>query len=175
MISERSMQILLGRISEDMPESEWSELDRILCGEGSDGEMQEYWRNTKAAAAGLSQAARCARARRIFVATLAEWTQMHDFHAPFAQGPPNKGQSCAKVDNEHSTSERVACDNFFHGSLFNLVRRRCRRTRGVENFTGCGWAEIAISSTIIFPLSRLHYLRIWTSRQPSPNLGLSNT
>jgi hypothetical protein len=73
-----------------------------------------------------------ARARRAFVATLAEWTQMHDFHTPFANGPPSKGQSCAKVDDEHSSKESVTCGKLFprdtiepgHEKILEDPRRR---------------------------------------------------
>ena len=44
---------------------------------------------------------------------MAEWVQMHDFHMPFANGPPSKGQSCAKVDHEHTERERVTCGKLF--------------------------------------------------------------
>jgi len=42
-----------------------------------------------------------AYARKLFVAALAEWVNMHDLHRPFALGPPSKDQPCAAVDNEH--------------------------------------------------------------------------
>ena len=45
-----------------------------------------------------SQAQRRARARSRFVAALAEWVNMHDYHEPFANGPPAAHQSCAAED-----------------------------------------------------------------------------
>ena len=79
--------------------------------------MSAQWHQSIHADRCLSRNAKCARARRAFVAALAEWTQMHDYHAPFAHGPPNKGQSCAKVDNEHSKAERVMCGKLFPRKL----------------------------------------------------------
>ena len=118
MLSEQSLRILLGKAPNDMPDAEWAELDRILVGgDMVEGEMCTNWRETRQGDSGLSYGAKCARARRAFVAALAEWTQMHDFHAPFAHGPPNKGQSCAKVDNEHSKAERVSCGKLFPRKL----------------------------------------------------------
>jgi len=37
-------------------------------------------------------------ARRVFVAVLSEWVNMHDWHEPFAHGPPSVTQSCATED-----------------------------------------------------------------------------
>ena len=48
---------------------------------------------------------------------LAEWVQMHDNHAPFANGPPAKGQPCAKVVNEFASSECVECGKLFPRKL----------------------------------------------------------
>ena len=57
-----------------------------------------------------SAAQKRARARKHFVAALAELVNMHDSHKPFALGPPGKEQSCACVDDEHSKSERTSCN-----------------------------------------------------------------
>jgi hypothetical protein len=54
-----------------------------------------------------------ATARKLFVAALAEWVNMHDLHRPFACGPPSKDQPCASVENEHSTKEKVSCNKLF--------------------------------------------------------------
>ena len=51
--------------------------------------------------------------RRAFVGALTEWAQMHDYHTPFANGPPAKGQPCAKVVNELAASECVECRKMF--------------------------------------------------------------
>ena len=64
-------------------------------------------------AADLNTEQRRARARRAFVATLSEWMQMHDYHSPFPNGPPAKTQSCAKVDDAHSSQEKVSCGKLF--------------------------------------------------------------
>ena len=58
-----------------------------------------------------------ALARRAFVGVLAEWVQMHDYHTPFANGPPAKGQPCAKVVNEFAASECVECGKMFPRKL----------------------------------------------------------
>ena len=47
------------------------------------------------------------------MATLSDWMQMHDNHSPFPNGPPAKGQSCAKVENEHSSLEKVSCGKLY--------------------------------------------------------------
>ena len=116
-------------------ESPWDELDRILYGHYPDeqnpefrGPMSDVWSQPLAASAAspwqpgrrhldeageLNKAARRARARRAFVATLSEWMQMHDYHSPFPNGSPAKGQSCAKVENEHSSQEKVFCGKLF--------------------------------------------------------------
>ena len=123
-------------------ESPWDELDRILYGHYPDeqtaevrGPMSDVWANTHEAspwqpegvpsteqasgslqnddAVGLNTEQRRARARRAFVATLSEWMQMHDYHSPFPNGPPAKGQSCAKVENEHSSQEKVSCGKLY--------------------------------------------------------------
>ena len=41
---------------------------------------------------------RRARARSLFVAALAEWVNMHDYHEPFPNGPPSAHQTCACED-----------------------------------------------------------------------------
>lgn len=51
--------------------------------------------------------------RKLFVATLAEWVNMHDLHRPFALGPPSKDQPCASVDNEHSAKEKITCNKLY--------------------------------------------------------------
>ena len=61
--------------------------------------------------------ARRARARLRFVAALAEWVNMHDLHKPYALGQPGKDQRCARVDDEHSTKERVYCNKLFPRKL----------------------------------------------------------
>ena len=45
-----------------------------------------------------SQAQRRARGKSVFVAALAEWVNMHDYHEPFANGPPAAHQGCAAED-----------------------------------------------------------------------------
>ena len=74
--------------------------------------MADFWRRT-CADESLTATQKFARARRAFVATLVEWMQMHDNHEPFSNGPPSKGQPCAKVDNEHSHLESVECGKLF--------------------------------------------------------------
>ena len=110
----------------------WDELDSILHGHGPDdeydpqvcGPMSACWQEARhkqeargAPASGRAQMRtlheKKALARRAFVATLAEWVQMHDYHQPFPAGPPRKGQPCAQVDNEHSHQEKTSCGKLF--------------------------------------------------------------
>jgi len=43
-----------------------------------------------------------------FVSDLADWCNMHDWHAPFAAGKPDRGQSCAKCTREtRGTSNEI--------------------------------------------------------------------
>ena len=51
---------------------------------------------------------RCARARTAFVAALAEWVNMHDYHEPFPNGPPASHQSCAVEDKG-----RISCNKLY--------------------------------------------------------------
>ena len=51
---------------------------------------------------------RCARARTAFVAALAEWVNMHDYHEPFPNGPPGAHQSCAAEDKG-----RIYCNKLY--------------------------------------------------------------
>ena len=53
------------------------------------------------------------RMRHFVVALIAEWVQMHDFHEPFASGPPSKSQACAKTDHEHSCHEKTECGKLY--------------------------------------------------------------
>jgi hypothetical protein len=55
--------------------------------------------------------------RDLFVTKLVDWSQMHDYHAPFPHGPPHKDQPCAKVENEHSAMERAVCGKLFPRKL----------------------------------------------------------
>ena len=64
-----------------------------------------------------SSEARRARARVLFVAALAEWVNMHDHHKPYPLGPPGKDQSCAHVEHEHSTMEKVDCNKQYPRKL----------------------------------------------------------
>ena len=51
---------------------------------------------------------RSARARTAFVASLAEWVNMHDYHEPFPNGPPGAHQSCAAEDKG-----RIYCNKLY--------------------------------------------------------------
>ena len=42
------------------------------------------------------------------MAVLSEWVNMHDFHEPFANGPPSAGQSCAVEEGG-----RLDCNKLF--------------------------------------------------------------
>ena len=53
----------------------------------------------------------------LFVAALAEWVNMHDHHKPYPLGPPGKDQSCAHVEHEHSTMEKVDCNKLYPRKL----------------------------------------------------------
>ena len=79
----------------------WRELDDILV---------SCSRLTSDIHEATSDDTKRARARRIFVGALAEWVNMHDWHKPFAQGPPARGQACCSVENENSKQERYTCN-----------------------------------------------------------------
>ena len=49
-----------------------------------------------------------AQARRVFVAALSEWVNMHDLHEPFANGHPSADQSCAVEEGG-----RLYCNKLF--------------------------------------------------------------
>ena len=51
---------------------------------------------------------RSARARTVFVAALAEWVNVHDYHEPFPNGPPGVHQTCATEENG-----RVNCNKLY--------------------------------------------------------------
>ena len=75
----------------------WDELYDILEACGRPGVSEQI------SASGFASAGeRRALARKLFVAALAEWVNMHDVHAPFPMGPAGKDQACATVENEHS-------------------------------------------------------------------------
>jgi DNA replication protein DnaC len=104
-ISTESLRSMLKTSSDAVIENAvWSELAEILRG---------GWGDAIADSIGGVPEFSAARARHAFVAALAEWTQMHDLHDPFPQGPPAKCQACAKVDNEHSSMERVTCGKLY--------------------------------------------------------------
>ena len=70
---------------------------------------------------------RRARARSVFVATLAEWVNMHDCHEPFVNGPPSVHQSCAAEDKG-----RIYCNKLFprplvHPGKTEISEDPCRR------------------------------------------------
>jgi len=93
----------------------WSELQEILagCGRVSSDKLQKDLGEPSSA----SSEARRGTARIQFVAVLAEWVNMHDLHKPYALGPTGKDQSCAHVDNEHSTKEKVHCNKLYPRKL----------------------------------------------------------
>ena len=88
----------------------WDELVSILTECGRGGATRDIWRGMKNSE---NQDEKRATARKLFVATLAEWVNMHDLHRPFACGPPSKDQPCASVENEHSSKEKVSCNKLF--------------------------------------------------------------
>lgn len=55
--------------------------------------------------------------RERFLTALVDWLQMHDYHAPFPQGPPRKDQPCAKIENEHTQTEHTFCGKLFPRKL----------------------------------------------------------
>ena len=83
----------------------WDELFDILKACGRPGVSEQL-----SAPGSASAAQRRALARKLFVAALTEWVNMHDVHAPFPMGPPGKDQACATVENEHSAQERCTCN-----------------------------------------------------------------
>ena len=56
-----------------------------------------------------------AKARLHFCATLAEWSNMHDWHAPHPGGPPQQKQSCSRVvkGTEDTGQEVCYCSKLF--------------------------------------------------------------
>ena len=92
----------------------WGELADII----RVGKLKDSWPIEDASLQGPEhRAARASVARRAFIATLAEWVQMHDNHLPFPMGPPDKSQACAKVENEFSIMERCFCGKLFPRNL----------------------------------------------------------
>ena len=109
-----------------VPESDercWLEPDEIFgaCGRGDltnpqDEANTEHARESRPGESRPGSASRemkSARARKVFVAALAEWVNMRDVHRPFALGPPSVEQSCATIENEHSTQQHVSCNKLF--------------------------------------------------------------
>ena len=78
----------------------WEELDRTLieCGRCGSSELGQSLT--------AGDQGRRANARKMFVAALAEWVNMHDLHRPFPLGPPSKDQPCTSIENEHSAQEK---------------------------------------------------------------------
>ena len=93
----------------------WSELQSIL--EGCARVSHEQLKRDLGEPGSASSEAKRARARVHFIAALVEWVNMHDLHHPYAMGPPGKDQSCARVDQEHSSMERVHCNKLFPRKL----------------------------------------------------------
>ena len=93
----------------------WDELLEIMrgCSRIEEAKLKEEILGPISASAAQKRA----RARKHFVAALAEWVNMHDSHKPFALGPPGKEQSCACVDDEHSKFERTSCNKLFPRKL----------------------------------------------------------
>ena len=54
------------------------------------------------------------------MAALAEWVNMHDWHKPFPQGPPARGQACCAVENENSNQEKYSCNKLFPRKLIGV-------------------------------------------------------
>ncbi len=112
-----------GDIVPECAEACWLELDKILDASGrSDASASDTGESRPGTAireesdtgAEVDEGEqRSARARKVFVATLAEWVSMRDVHQPFALGPPAVEQSCATVQNEHSTQQRVSCNKLY--------------------------------------------------------------
>jgi len=82
----------------------WEELDRMLieCGRCGSSELGQSLT--------AGDQGRRANARKLFVAALAEWVNMHDLHRPFPLGPPSKDQPCTSIENEHSAQEKLSCN-----------------------------------------------------------------
>ena len=142
----------------------WDELGRILYGyhdgeeetELQEGPMARFWQETVSSSKESLTASHIGpRARRAFVATLAEWMQMHDNHEPFANGPPRKGQACAKVENEHSHQETVHCGKLFPRPTVEPGREELQEDPRRKNYISLGFVGIATSSTTSFRSLRL--------------------
>ena len=84
------------------------ELSAILAACGRPGVAEQI-----SAPNSASAGERRGLARKLFVASLAEWVNMHDLHTPFPMGPPGKDQACASVEDEHSSQERCTCNKLY--------------------------------------------------------------
>ena len=100
----------------------WDELCDILEACGRPGLAEQISAPCSASAVDAEQISapcsasaveRRALARKLFVAVLAEWVNMHDVHAPFPMGPPGRDQACATIENEHSSQERCTCNKLY--------------------------------------------------------------
>ena len=120
----------------------WDELVCILTECGRGGPTRDILRGMKNSE---NQDEKRATARKLFVAALAEWVNMHDLHRPFACGPPSKDQPCASVENEHSSKEKVSCNKLFPRKIIEPgteeVAEDPRRTR---NPARTGWFRFRI-------------------------------
>ena len=106
-MAQRDKEILCEELVAVKDEILWNEIDEHIMAAGAAASSRPY------ESVPQSKSQRAATARRIFTDVLTEWVNMHDLHQPFANGPPRKGQPCAKVENEHSTQERVCCGKLF--------------------------------------------------------------
>ena len=94
-----------GAVTEEESRRCWQEFDDI---------MLNCSRSDSVSSRGMSLTAadnsehRSARARTVFVAALAEWVNMHDYHEPFPNGPPGVHQTCATEENG-----RVNCNKLY--------------------------------------------------------------
>ena len=111
MLTEAAQQYLLGHPVDNV-DAVVEELEDTFVGTRFEAAWREQEPDVR------RQLPSCVAAVRLaYVGLLAEWCQMHDWHEPYAAGPPGKHQSCAKVDDEYSSKERVQCGKLFPRSL----------------------------------------------------------
>ena len=108
------LKCLLGRTLPDESDEDeakcWQELDDIMA---TCARTKPDYHEAR------TPEAKRARARSAFVAALAEWVNMHDWHKPFALGPPARGQACCAVENENTTQEKYSCNKLFPRKLID--------------------------------------------------------
>ena len=123
----------------------WDELADILEACGRPGLADQI-----SAPSSASACERRALARKLFVATLGEWVNMHDGHAPFPMGPPGKDHAPLWRMSSQRRSAALAISSI-HASVLCLATKRSMRIHVDETFIGSGLGVIATSSITSSP------------------------